>query len=114
MAAVPPVITSSARANFARITMLVFDVGTDITAQAVLEHLPLTETLDQALEAKRGRIESLFQRVINQAQMQVLYPPSGDPVDVRDIDLTLWVVLLCMSDRRLEIHASGSQIAKVR
>jgi hypothetical protein len=86
--------SASSIANFARLSMLVIDAGTEAIARKVIEKLPDSLTLDEALGIKYGQMCSLVNdRVINQAQFEVLYPPSGLPVDENEIDLTLWAVL---------------------
>lgn len=91
----PPQIIGSASANYARVSMLVIDEGTQVAAQAVLENLPSHQTLEEALKAKSHQIQSLMARnIINMTPGGILYPETGQTINRDGIDLTLWVILL--------------------
>ena len=90
-----PVVTSSATANYARLSMLLIDAGTEAIANKVKENLPGSQTLEEALKAKKERMRGLSNRGnIKQIQYDVLYPSEDRPFKEEKIDLTLWVVLL--------------------
>ena len=91
----PPRCTTSSSVNYARLSMLVIDAGTEATATTVKKLLPDSHNLDTALSLNYGKLDRLLRdKVINQRQMDVLFPPSGLPVDENKLDLTLWVVIL--------------------
>ena len=90
-----PVLTSAATANYARLSMLVIDAGTEAAARRVKENLPEMQTLKQALKEKKEEMKGfLASGKLKPIQYKLLYPPGNLPVNEEAIDLTLWIFLM--------------------
>lgn len=98
-----PPASANAGANFARLCMLVMNEGSKVAAQKVLESLPPYQSLEEVLQAKSGKIQSLLNRnLMGMEQIAILYPRDGT-IDQANVDLALWILLL----RNITINAES-------
>ena len=81
------------RANFARLCRLLVDKGTE-ALRITLDGIHPPANLPRVLTAKKATLLKLKPRVINNSQMDLLFPPSGKPPDSKTFDVTLLNILL--------------------
>ena len=81
------------KANFTRLSRLLIEKGTKALRITVDASLP-PPNLPAVLNANRRSLLKLKPRVINSSQWNLLFPPSGDPPDSKNFDVTLLTVLL--------------------
>jgi len=80
--------------NYFRLARLTVDLGTNVIRKRVISNLAAGQTLHSALETKRNKIMDLHRRkILSDRQLEILYPSGANP-DVRNIDITLWIVLM--------------------
>ena len=82
---------SPERVNFYRLTTLLIAGGTEILRQ-VLDRIHPPRTLATVLATVNSTIKRRAR--LSSAQMDLLYPPTGDPVSSRSFDITLLFSLL--------------------
>ena len=87
----PPVLEE--RANFTRLCRLLVDKGTE-ALRITLDGIHPPASLPRVLNAKKATLLKLKPRVINNFQMDLLFPPSGKPPDSKTFDVTLLNILL--------------------
>ena len=99
--------------NYNRIVCLLIEIGTKVLRETVTSHIRHDMTLEQALNQKKSRFESLKRRkIISAANFDILYPPNQGPLNERDVDISLWLILarnLCPSRNINWGAASGSR-----
>ena len=81
------------KANFTRLSRLLVDKGTE-ALRNTFDGIHPPASVPAVLNANKTSLLSLKHRVINNSQWNLLYPPSGDPPDVKTFDVTLLTVLL--------------------
>ncbi|XP_028402236.1 uncharacterized protein LOC114525210 isoform X2 [Dendronephthya gigantea] len=80
------------KANFARLSRLLVDKGTEALRNTFdTIHPPVS--LPGVLAAKKTSLQKLKPRVINNSLWDLLFPPSGNPPDSKTFDVTLLTVL---------------------
>ena len=80
--------------NYFRLANLTLVAGTEQVRRCVLDRLPDGQTIHSALQRKRKKLESLYERrIITEKQFNVLYPQDAN-ADMMRIDITLWIVLM--------------------
>ena len=80
------------KANFTRLSRLLVDKGTE-ALRKTFDGIHRPASLPAVLNANKTSLLRLKPRVINNSQWNLLYPPSGDPPDVKTFDVTLLTVL---------------------
>ena len=80
------------KANFTRLSRLLVDKGTE-ALRNTFDGIHPPASLPAVLNANKTSVLRLKPRVINNSQWNLLYPPSGDPPDVKTFDVTLLTVL---------------------
>ena len=80
------------KANFTRLSRLLVDKGTQ-ALRNTFDGIHCPASLPAVLNANKTSLLRLKPRVINNSQWNLLYPPSGDPPDVKTFDVTLLTVL---------------------
>ena len=80
------------KANFTRLSRLLVDKGTE-ALRNTFDGIHRPASLPAVLNANKTSLLRLKPRVINNSQWNLLYPPSGDPPDVKTFDVTLLTVL---------------------
>ena len=80
------------KANFTRLSRLLVDKGTQ-ALRNTFDGIHPPASLPAVLNANKTSLLRLKPRVINNSQWNLLYPPSGDPPDVKTFDVTLLTVL---------------------
>ncbi len=87
--------------NYNRVACLLIEIGTKVLRETVTSHIRHDMTLEQALNVKKSRFESLKKRkVISAANFDILYPSNQGSLKERDVDISLWLILarnLCPS-----------------
>lgn len=81
------------KANFARLVRLLIDKGTEALRITVDARHPPAK-LPAVLNANKTSLLKLKPRIINSTQWDLLFPPSGDPPNSKNFDVTLLTVLL--------------------
>ena len=81
------------KANFSRLSRLLVDKGTE-ALRNTFDGIHAPVSLPVVLNAKKSSLLKLKPRVINTLQWDLLYPPSGNPPDSKNFDVTLVTVLL--------------------
>ena len=82
------------RANFTRLSRLLVDKGTE-ALRITLDGMHPPADLPRVLNANRAKIKHLKHLgIINDSQMKLLFPPSGNPPDSKTFDITLLNILL--------------------
>ena len=85
-------ISLEEKANFTRLSRLLVDKGTEAlrnTLDAIHANLPAVLNANKTTLLSRKR-----RRVINDTQWDLLFPPSGNPPNSKNFDVTLLTVLL--------------------
>ena len=80
------------KVNFTRLSRLLVDKGTE-ALRNTFDSIHRPASLPAVLNANKTSLLRLKPRVINNYQWNLLYPPSGDPPDVKTFDVTLLTVL---------------------
>ena len=80
------------KANFTRLSRLLVDKGTE-ALRNIFDGIHPPASLPAVLNANKTSLLRLKPRVINNSQWNLLYPPPGDPPDVKTFDVTLLTVL---------------------
>ena len=80
------------KANFARLSRLLVDKGTE-ALRNTFDGIHPAASLPAVLNANKTSLLMLKPRVITDSQWDVLYPPSGNPPDSKNFDVTLLTVL---------------------
>ena len=80
------------KANFTRLSRLLVDKGTE-ALRKTFDGIHRPASLPAVLNANKTSLLRLKPRVINNSQWNLLYPPSGNPPDVKTFDVTLLTVL---------------------
>ena len=80
------------KANFTRLSRLLVDKGTEVLRNTFNGIHPPAR-LPAVLNANKKSLLRLKFKVINTSQWDLLYPPSGDPPDSTNFDVTLLTVL---------------------
>ncbi|KAL3887677.1 hypothetical protein ACJMK2_000071 [Sinanodonta woodiana] len=76
--------------RFMCIAYLLNDVGSKVLRQLLHDMVTPTCTLDQHLANNRRKIDKLLKKkVLNASQMDIMFPPNGDPTNLTDYDITL-------------------------
>ena len=86
-------ISLQEKANFTRLSRLLVDKGTE-ALRNTLDAIHAPPNLPAVLNANRTTLLKLKPRVINDTQWDLLFPPSGNPPDSKNFDVTLLTVLL--------------------
>ena len=86
-------VDSQEKANFSRLSRLLVDKGTE-ALRNTFDGIHTPVSLPVVLNAKKSSLLKLKSRVINTLQWDLLYPPSGNPPDSKNFDVTLVTVLL--------------------
>lgn len=81
------------KANFTRLCRLLVDKGTE-ALRITLDGIHPPANLPSVLNAKKATLLKLKPRVINNSQIDLLFPPSGKPPDSKTFDVTLLNILL--------------------
>ena len=81
------------KANFTRLSRLLVDKGCE-ALRKTLDAIHPPASLNTVLNTNRSVLLKLKPRVINFTQWNSLFPPSGNPPDVKTFDITLLTVLL--------------------
>ncbi|XP_028412179.1 uncharacterized protein LOC114535002 [Dendronephthya gigantea] len=80
------------KANFTRLSRLLVDKGTEALRNTFdTSHPPVS--LPGVLAANKRSLQKLKPRVITNSQWDLLFPPSGNPPDSKNFDVTLLTVL---------------------
>lgn len=89
-----PVDSQLLARNYFRLARLTLIAGTDQIRRCVLGKLD-GQDLPRALKRNRSKMEDLLRRhVISRKQWSLLYPQDSNVNVERNIDITLWIVLL--------------------
>ncbi|XP_028412185.1 uncharacterized protein LOC114535005 [Dendronephthya gigantea] len=81
------------KANFARLSRLLVDKGTEALRNTFdTIHPPVS--LPGVLAANKTSLQKLKPRIINNSQWDLLFPPSGNPPDSKTFNITLLTVLI--------------------
>ncbi|KAL3878079.1 hypothetical protein ACJMK2_035711 [Sinanodonta woodiana] len=76
--------------RFICIAYLLNDVGSKVLRQLFHDMVTANCTLDQHLANNRSIIDRLLKnKVLNASQMDIMFPPNGDPTNLTDYDITL-------------------------
>ncbi|KAL3887723.1 hypothetical protein ACJMK2_000116, partial [Sinanodonta woodiana] len=76
--------------RFMCIAYLLNDVGSKVLRQLLHDMVTPTCTLDQHFANNRRKIDKLLKKkVLNASQMDIMFPPNGDPTNLTDYDITL-------------------------
>ncbi|KAL3887644.1 hypothetical protein ACJMK2_000040 [Sinanodonta woodiana] len=76
--------------RFMCIAYLLNDVGSKVLRQLLYDMVTPTCTLDQHFANNRRKIDKLLKKkVLNASQMDIMFPPNGDPTNLTDYDITL-------------------------
>ncbi|KAL3887764.1 hypothetical protein ACJMK2_000157 [Sinanodonta woodiana] len=76
--------------RFMCIAYLLNDVGSKVLRQLFHSMVTPTCTLDQHFANNRRKIDKLLKKkVLNASQMDIMFPPNGDPTNLTDYDITL-------------------------
>ncbi|KAL3865350.1 hypothetical protein ACJMK2_006948 [Sinanodonta woodiana] len=76
--------------RFMCIAYLLNDVGSKVLRQLFHDMVTHTCTLGQHLANNKNKIDSLLKKkVLNASQMDIMFPPNGDPTNLTDYDITL-------------------------
>ncbi|KAL3878164.1 hypothetical protein ACJMK2_030533, partial [Sinanodonta woodiana] len=76
--------------RFMCIAYLLNDVGSKVLRQLYHDMVTPTCTLDQHLANNRSKINSLLKKkLLTASQMDIMFPPYGDPTNLTDYDITL-------------------------
>ena len=81
------------KANFTRLSRLLVDKGTE-ALRTTLDAIHTPGNLPAVLNANKLSLLKLKPRIINNIQWDLLFPPSGNPPDSKNFDVTLVIVLL--------------------
>ena len=81
------------KANFTRLSRLLVDKGTE-ALRVTLDAIHNPGNLPAVLNANKLSLLKLKPRIINNIQWDLLFPPSGNPPDSKNFDVTLLIVLL--------------------
>ena len=81
------------KANFTRLSRLLVDKGTE-ALRTTFDANRTPGNLTAVLNANKLFLLTLKPRIINNIQWDLLFPPSGNPPDSKNFDVTLLIVLL--------------------
>ena len=82
--------------NYSRLLCLLVEQGTARMQEYMLAHLPEgCVTLDDAVKLNEPRLRGLQKNgIINKGQIAILFPTFERPLDLTDIDMSLWYILI--------------------
>jgi hypothetical protein len=86
-------MNAQAKQNSLKLIRLIVEQGTKALRNA-LEDMHPPAKLQRVLAANRKSLSKLKPRLINDTQWNLLFPPSGNPPDLKSFDVTLLTVLL--------------------
>ena len=87
------IMNAQAKGNGVKLIRLIVEQGTEALRNA-LEDIHPPAKLQRVLIANKKSLLKLNPRLINDNQWNLLFPPSGNPPDLKSFDVTLLTVLL--------------------
>src|SRR5688572_1659637 len=82
------------RINYFCLLNLLTREGTNLFRKCVESNLPLNETIEHVLRNQRNTLEKLKRsKIINNAQMKLLYPINCSQAELDKVDMSLWFIL---------------------